>query len=142
MQKRVYLAAPFFNDEEIERVEKVAYILRNTHGLDVFSPRENQLDGVTYMSQPWRDAVFANDCTNVFKADLMVAIYDGNDAGTYFEIGYAYANRIPIVVFNEKDELANLMVTESARAWLTTASDLISYDFDAMPKNKYNGGMV
>lgn len=142
MQKRVYLAAPFFNDEEIERVEKVAKVLRDAHGLDVFSPKENQLEGTEYMSQPWRDAIFANDCTNIHKADIMVAIYDGNDAGTYFEIGYAYANRIPIIVYNEKDDLANLMVTESARAWIGTHSELVAYDFEAMPRNKYNGKMV
>jgi nucleoside 2-deoxyribosyltransferase len=142
MAKRVYLAAPFFNDEEVERVEHIAHILRDTHGLDVFSPKEHQLEGVEYMSEPWRDAVFANDVMNIHKADLVVAIYDGKDEGTMVEIGYALANRIPIVVFHETDTGANLMATEAAVAWLTDRQEIRNYDFNELPKKKYFGPMV
>jgi nucleoside 2-deoxyribosyltransferase len=139
-QTRVYLASPFFNDEEIERVAHVEQVLR-MKGMYVFSPRENQLEGVEYMSQPWRDAVFANDVTNIHKADLVVAVYDGKDEGTMWELGYAYANRIPFVVFNEKDGDLNLMVTESMQAILHTREQLMAYDFNKLERRTYNGSM-
>lgn len=141
--KRVYLAAPFFNDEQIERVDHVAKVLREVHGLDVFSPREHQMKGLEFLSDDWRDAVFANDVAQMHKCDFMVAIYDGNDAGTYFETGFAYANRIPLVVFNEIKGTANLMITESARAWLYTREQLSDYDFENLPRrDRYRGDMV
>ncbi|KGX90743.1 nucleoside deoxyribosyltransferase [Pontibacillus halophilus JSM 076056 = DSM 19796] len=137
----MYLAAPFFNEEQIERVEFVHRLL-NEKGLDVFSPKEHDMSELMFMSDKWRDAVYANDVINILKCDVMVAIYDGNDAGTYFEIGYATAHRIPVIVFNETTMKANLMITESAHAWLYDRESLQAYDFKALPTtDRFRGDM-
>jgi nucleoside 2-deoxyribosyltransferase len=139
--KKVYLAAPFFSDKQIERVEMMEKVLRS-EGFDVFSPRENQLKGLEFGSKEWRDAVFANDITNIHKADLVVAIYDEEDAGTMFELGFAYANRIPCIVFNESEKVMNLMITDSLHAYLGSRNELVAYDFDKMPRSRYEGEMI
>jgi nucleoside 2-deoxyribosyltransferase len=100
------------------------------------------MEELGYMSQQWRDAVFANDYMNIHKADLLVAVYDGDDAGTFVELGMAFALRIPIVVFCETGIKANLMATEAATAWLGSRHELLQYDFNALPKRPYNGPMV
>lgn len=139
--KRVYLASPFFNDEQIERVAFVEKVLRSK-GLDVFSPREHQVPEIPFGSKKWRDLVFAHDVANIHKADLVVAVYDGKDEGTMWEIGYAYANRIPIVVFNESTKVLNLMITDSLHAYLGSREELEAYDFDAMPRKRYTEAVI
>lgn len=136
----VYLAAPFFNDVEVERMQYVAGVLRS-RGFDVFVPFENQLAGLEFASKPWRDAVFANDVMNIHKADLVVGIYDGEDAGTMWELGFAFANRIPSVVFSEDTRCLNLMITDSLHAFIDSREKLESYDFDKLEKIRYEGPM-
>jgi nucleoside 2-deoxyribosyltransferase len=140
MSKRVYLASPFFNDEEIERVAFVERVLRSK-GLDVFSPREHQIQELEFGSKKWRDAVFANDVTNIHKADLVVAVCS-KDEGTNWEIGYAYANRIPIILFNESMTSLNLMISDSIHAYISSREELEAYDFEKMPHKRYEGAVI
>lgn len=138
--KRVYLAAPFFNDTEIERMQYVASVLRKK-GLEVFVPFENQMEGLEFASKEWRDAVFANDVMNIHKADLVVGIYDGEDAGTMWELGYAFSQKTNCVIFSEDTRCLNLMITDSLVAFIDSREKLEAYDFDKMERIRYEGPM-
>ena len=98
--KRIYLASPFFTDKQRDMVCKVANILRAA-GNEVFVPMEHMIeDAWSYTPKEWAEKVFSMDLDAIRTCDDMVALYYGlnSDTGTAFEIGYAYASRIPVHV--------------------------------------------
>lgn len=136
---KCYLASPFFNAEEIGRMEIVRDILR-AKGLDVFAPSEHQNQQFEFGSREWRAATFAGDVQGIDNADVVVAINcQGNydDAGTMWEIGYAYATGKPVVLFNNTDKTINLMIADSITALVTSIEELENYDFNEMPRIEY-----
>ena len=137
--KKVYLASPFFNDKEIERMDKVRDILRGK-GLDVFVPNEHQNPEFEFGSLEWREATFKSDVNGIDTADVVVAVISqGNydDSGTAWEIGYAWAKGIPVVVVNVTGETINLMIADSLHALISSYEELETYNFSHMPKRPY-----
>ncbi|MBO5425462.1 nucleoside 2-deoxyribosyltransferase [Clostridium sp.] len=137
--KKVYLASPFFDDAELERVDKVKEIL-NSKGLDVFSPKEHQNEHLEFGSIEWRKATFENDVKHIDWCDVVVAIIcKGNydDSGTAWELGYAYATNKPVVLVNITGETINLMIADSIHALITSYDELKEYDFEKMEKKPY-----
>ena len=137
--KKIYLASPFFNSEETNKLEIVKTILRDK-GLDVFVPNEHQNPQLEYGSLEWRAATFKSDVDAIDNCDVMVAINcQGNydDAGTMWEIGYAFAKGIPVVVFNNTGKTINLMIADSLHSLLTSYDELQEYDFDKLEKKPY-----
>lgn len=139
---KVYLASPFFNDEEIEIVNAVEQVLESK-GIDVFSPRKNQFEEMEHGSPEWARQIYRNDVNHVISTDATFAITNGNymDAGTAFEIGYAIANNKPTFIFNSGkiNELPNLMIMESLHAYFSSYDEIIKYDFDLKPLKLYEG---
>jgi nucleoside 2-deoxyribosyltransferase len=88
---RLYLAAPLFSAAERDWNEELAAALRNG-GREVFLPQENEagMDSAT---------IFATDVAGIDQAEALVAIVDGADpdAGTSWEVGYAYGKK-PLVL--------------------------------------------
>ena len=137
--KKVYLASPFFDDAELERVEKVKEIL-DSKGLEVFSPKEHQNEHLEFGSIEWRKATFENDVKHIDWCDVVVAIIcKGNydDSGTAWELGYAYATNKPVVLVNITGETINLMIADSIHALITSYDELKEYDFEKMEKKPY-----
>ena len=136
--KRIYLASPFFNDDELLDMVKVLGTLRNK-GLNVFSAYENQNKQLEFASDPWREATFNSDVSNIDNADIVVAIANGNymDSGTAWEIGYAYANKKPIILVNLNKEPVNLMISDSIHAYIDSIEALEEYDFYKLDKIRY-----
>ena len=137
--KKIYLASPFFNSEETNKLEIVKTILRDK-GLDVFVPNEHQNPQLEFGSLEWRAATFKSDVDAIDNCDVMVAINcQGNydDAGTMWEIGYAFAKGIPVVVVNVTGETINLMIADSLHSLLTSYDELQEYDFDKLEKKPY-----
>ena len=137
--KKVYLASPFFNDGEIERMETVRDILR-AKGLDVFVPNEHQNKELEFGTRVWRKATFDGDVMGIHKADIVVAVIcQGNysDSGTAWEIGYSYALGKPVVVVNVTGETINLMIADSLHAVINSYEELEQYDFNKMDKKPY-----
>ena len=106
---KVYIAAPFFNDVQLERVKFIEKELSD-HGIEYFSPRSVQFykedgsfDG---------DKIFQNDVDQLNNADVIIALLDDKDMGTSFEIGYAHAKnkRIILVLFEEHISQTNIML--------------------------------
>lgn len=137
--KKIYLASPFFNSEETNKLEIVKTILRDK-GLDVFVPNEHQNPQLEFGSLEWRAATFKSDVDAIDNCDVMVAINcQGNydDAGTMWEIGYAFAKGIPVVLFNNTGKTINLMIADSLHSLLTSYDKLQEYDFDKLEKKPY-----
>lgn len=137
--KKVYLASPFFNETEIEIMEKVKEILINK-GLDVFAPFEHQNKHLEFGSKEWRKATYDGDVGGINRADIIVAIIEGNycDSGTAWEIGNAIAKNKPVVIVNPSKSTVNLMISDSLHAYIDSFDALESYDFEALPKITYD----
>ena len=108
---RVYLAGPFFNEEQIERINYIEDLLDKLN-FDVFSPRQASKITPNATKQDMMDT-FKGNVSHINEADFVLAILDSNDSGTLFECGYAYEKK-PILYFNEtRDKGPNLMLALS-----------------------------
>ena len=87
-QGRLYLAGPFFSTAERWLIEHLRDAL-DALDVAVFSPLHDVgLGG---------DEVAARDLAGLDQATGVLAILDGHDCGTLFEIGWARARGLPVV---------------------------------------------
>lgn len=140
----IYLASPFFSEEQIDRVQRVEQALDANETVDgYFSPRLADPDDLEYGSLPWRDFIFNNDISHLDAADVVVAVVDyledHVDSGTAYEIGYAHAAKKPIIIVQEKEPKLNLMISESLTHYFTDVAELAEYDFTKLETNTYIG---
>lgn len=89
----VYLAGPFFTLAQLWLVEQARGNLQDM-GFRVFSPFHDVGHGC-------HEDVVHQDLLGIDQSDILFAIGDGLDAGTIFEIGYARAKKIPVVMYAE-----------------------------------------
>lgn len=139
---RIYLASPFFNDEECENLSKAEKIIRDK-GLELFSPREHEVREGNVGSLSWSLETFTNDIRGIDSSDLVVALYYGNysDSGTAWEMGYAFATHKPVIVVHVGETNSNLMIHEGSHTNLIGLDELESYDFNEMTRKRYEGKM-
>ena len=138
---KIYLASPFFNDEELKNVQKAEEILMN-RGFQVFSPRLNEVrTDENTQSALWSKETFMNDKRFIDWADAVVMLYYGgySDSGTAWECGYAYGTHTPVVVVHLGND-SNLMVHEGSHSNIRLDA-LVTYDFEKMPSLSYKGKM-
>lgn len=138
---KIYLASPFFNDEELKNVKTAEDILMS-RGFEVFSPRLNEVRTDENTQQGWwSKETFMNDKRFIDWADVVVMLYYGgySDSGTAWECGYAYGTNTPVVVVHLGDN-SNLMVHEGCHTNITL-DELKDYDFNMMPAKAYKGKM-
>jgi nucleoside 2-deoxyribosyltransferase len=117
---RLYFAGPLFSAAERDWNEELAAALRNA-GHEVFLPQEQEsgMDAAR---------IFSTDVGGIDWSDALVAIMDGPDpdAGTAWEVGYAYGKKPIVLVRTDIRPGAgssgpyNAMLTEAA----TTRIDL------------------
>jgi len=86
---KIYIAAPFFNLAERWVVEEVRNQLLAMN-VSVFSPLHDVGEGPGEVVAPL-------DLQGLDECQAVLAILNGADAGTIFEIGYAVARGIPVV---------------------------------------------
>lgn len=120
--KKVYIASPFFNDEQNKRVDFVEETLASVPervtdsgqcAYSYFSPRNGgfQNEHETLLG---RKAIYHTDIKFLERAELVVAVLDDNDPGTIYEVGYAVAKGIPVILVHfEQLEGLNLMLSQS-----------------------------
>lgn len=110
-----YFASPFFNDEQVEREERMIKHLRKL-GFSVFSPKEASLLDAK-ASQLSRKQTFEGNCEAINNSRAVFAVTDGKDMGTIWEAGYAYGINKPVIYFAETlgDNKFNLMLAQSGR---------------------------
>ncbi len=141
---QIYLAAPFFSDEQIDRVARIEAALEaNPTVTDFYSPRHHQKTDNPEYSPAWAAEVFRRDVTQVLDADALVVVADFRDddadSGTAFEAGMAWSLKKPVIMVEETDYKTNLMLTESLTAFVNKAEDLATYDFKNYPESKFEG---
>ena len=94
--KRVYFAAPLFNEAEKEYNLKLVNLLES-YGYEVFLPQRDgflapELEGKT--AEEITEMIFQKDRDEVLKADILFMVLDGRvpDEGACVELGIAYAS--------------------------------------------------
>ncbi|MCR5040541.1 MAG: nucleoside 2-deoxyribosyltransferase [Clostridia bacterium] len=139
--KSVYLAGPFFNENEIKNIECAEKIL-GVRGLDLFSPMRHGA-AAEYGTAEWAEEIFETDRAAIEKSDLVVALYYGStsDSGTAWECGYATALGKPVVLVHmDRNDDSNVMLHVSAATNIYFDS-LADYDFEHMPVFGFEGKM-
>jgi pfkB family carbohydrate kinase/Nucleoside 2-deoxyribosyltransferase len=106
---RVYLAAPFFSLAERWLVELVRDSLL-TLGAEVFSPCHDVGGG--------GDEVAGADIAGLRECDSVLALLDGDDPGTLFEVGWARAEGMPVVGFARQPDAEGAKMLRGTEAEL------------------------
>ncbi len=118
---RIYLAAPLFTQTERRTNRELAALLeREFPGATVILPQDFKVSGKYNDKKNYR-VLFRKCLEAVERADAVVAVLDGADAdsGTAFEVGYAYARRVPVVGVRTdyragQDRGVNVMLSQAA----------------------------
>jgi nucleoside 2-deoxyribosyltransferase len=97
----IYLAGPFFDLGQRWMVEEIYRTLVDL-GAGVFSPLHEVGTGLS------ADAIAEADLRGLRGCSKVLALLDGGDPGTLFEVGYARALGIPVVALAERMEGENL----------------------------------
>ncbi|WP_338665902.1 PfkB family carbohydrate kinase [Pararoseomonas sp. SCSIO 73927] len=87
---RIYLAGPFFDVPQLWFIEELRELLLEG-GARVFSPYHDVGTGHA------PDAIARADLDGLRSADAVLAVVDGGDPGTVFEVGYAAALGMPVI---------------------------------------------
>ena len=133
---KLYFAGPLFSAAERSWNAEVAAALREA-GHEVFLPQEQETG---------RDAagIFRTDVGGIDWADALVAVMDGPDpdAGTAWEVGYAYGKKPIVVVRTDFRSTAggagpyNPMLTQAATIQLdlpfASTDDVVTAVVDAL----------
>ena len=93
MKKKIYLASPFFNEEELKIYKDVIQRLR-ARGYEVYVPQEFEIANAWDISnQEWGRKVFENDVKELALCDVVMTLNFGlySDSGTAWESGFGYA---------------------------------------------------
>lgn len=90
---QIYLAGPFFNTPQQWLIDEVRENLIDM-GFNVFSPSHEVGFGPA-------DEVAPADLYALEQSGIVLALLDGLDPGTVFEVGYACAKNIPVIAIAE-----------------------------------------
>lgn len=90
---QIYIAGPFFNTAQQWAIDEIRGALDDM-GFRVFSPIHDVGEGLPSEVAP-------ADLIGLDGSGVVLALLDGLDAGTIFEVGYARAKGIPVVVIAE-----------------------------------------
>jgi hypothetical protein len=103
-ETQVYLAGPFFTTGQQWLINEARGTLKDM-GFKVFSPIHDVGEGLPHEVAP-------KDLAGLDSSGIVLALLDGLDAGTVFEVGYARAKGIPVVAVAENvdaDELTMIL---------------------------------
>ena len=127
---RIYLAAPLFSEAERAFNEALAKALA-AEGHDVHLP---QRDTPNIESSARCATIFRANVAALTEAEAVVAVCDGAqvDDGTAWEIGFAYARKIPVYglrtdtrIVQQPDERINLMILEALTKLFASSDALL-----------------
>ncbi|MEJ6400741.1 nucleoside 2-deoxyribosyltransferase [Nicoliella lavandulae] len=145
--KKIYLAGPFFDEDQIARIERLEEALTNNPTVkSFFSPRTANFPDEQIGTSAWGKKAYDKDIKELEASDMVVAVLDfvdGHvDSGTAFEIGYATKLGKQVVALHENEGTVNLMISNSIVAYLTTADEVLQYDFDKIKTIPYEGPLI
>ena len=121
---KVYLASPFFNEEELKIYNEVIDLLRNEGNLSVFVPREHTIPNAWDLpNHIWGENVFAVDYLAITKCDVVVVLNFGmySDSGTAWECGCAFdlGKKVVNVLCGAENEEYSIMMVNGTTATVT-----------------------
>lgn len=125
---RFYIAGPFFNDEQLSSLEMIETLL-DKHGFSMFRPRIDAGKLDVHPTKENMKKVFMTDIKAIDHCTYVLADITYRDTGTSFEIGYAFAHHIPVILFcnEEKGSKMNLMLAASCHKNFTSLLELDRY---------------
>jgi len=111
---KVYIAAPFFNEEQLEVVKQFEIIL-GQHGIEYFSPRsEGTLKQMTPEERLSKmGKVFKSNIGHMDWCTHAIVVIDGYDKGVLFEMGYLYATDKKMISYTNNYQGINVMLNEA-----------------------------
>lgn len=89
---KTYIAAPFFNVQQIKVVERIKTIL-SVNGIKYFSPKDES----NFKQGDDPKEILDLNCKGITESDFVIVVTDGKDVGTIWEAGYAFAKAKPIL---------------------------------------------
>jgi hypothetical protein len=107
--KKVYLAGPFFTSSERWLINELRKALRS-FGAEVFSPLHDVGVIDSFQNLETKKYVAGKDIEGLNKADTILAVLNGADTGTVFEIGYAVSHGKRVVVLVENINANDLVM--------------------------------
>jgi|SRR3989344_9343157 len=120
---RVYIAGRLHNEEAKSTLEEIDNLCKSLD-LETFLPHRDVGIGKTIKDSK---KIFNGDIIKGFKGvDLVVALLDGLHvgAGTAWELGYAYANKIPCIGLKQDESIEDAF--ESLSAILISSMPIVS----------------
>jgi len=112
----IYIASPFFNPEEIAFIQRIEQEL-DSYNVEYFSPRHSGTlqDMSEEEKQKSKAKIYKENIDNIRLCDIMVAVIDGRDTGTIWEMGYATALGKDIISISNYNYGLNVMLAKSVR---------------------------
>lgn len=126
---KVYIAAPFFNKEELDFVKEIESVF-DVMGVDYFSPRKHGV--VSEIEGEHRDAkmkrIYDLNIKGMRESTVMLAVIDNRDTGTMFEMGYytkmmEKAKERYMISITNKDYDINVMLRYSINGHMKLGCD-------------------
>lgn len=104
--RKIYIAAPFFNISQRWLVNEIKQLLENM-GIKTFSPYHDVGFGTSAQ-------VAQADIKGIDDSDAVLAVVDGLDSGTLFEIGLARSKNKPVYVLAQSTQNTDLIMLEGS----------------------------
>jgi len=120
----IYLASPFFNPQQDQVVEDLKRSM-GRFSLEYYSPKDQFR--VNFKTDPPEklEQCFQANIKAIREADLILAVIDDFDPGTVWEMGYAFANKKPILAFSAVPGRGlNLMLSQSCVGFCNGVAEL------------------
>ena len=125
ISKEVYIAGPFFNEEQKAVIEKIKNILKELK-ISYFSPGDELpiLEGKK-SSKKDREKVFIGNCNGITYSNFVIAVIDDFDPGTLWEMGFAFNDGRPILAYSDvPDRGLNIMLEQSCVGFVNGEKEL------------------
>jgi nucleoside 2-deoxyribosyltransferase len=120
---KIYLAAPFFTLAQRWMVEEARRCLLSL-GAGVFSPIHD------VGSHGDAEYIAKRDLDGLEQCSVVLALLDGEDAGTLFEVGHAHRHGIPVVALAESPRPESLTMLQGTGC--TIVSDFSTAIYEAI----------
>jgi nucleoside 2-deoxyribosyltransferase len=126
----VYLAGPFFNPTQVERMDFVKAKLLEQR-ISVCDPRE--LGPVIVNASENEKTpeffakIFKGNVDGMDESFMILACLDEKDIGTAFELGYFYKSGKPVLSFAFTNPKTNVMLSQAVDAHFRKISELVEF---------------
>jgi nucleoside deoxyribosyltransferase len=122
---QIYIAAPFFSPQQIQRLQVVESMCEKFHA-PYHSPRNFMVLRPDATSEELQ-AVFNSNVTNMLKSQLILALTDEPDTGMHWEMGYAYAKNIPVIIVSFTKKPVNVMLVQGCAGFVQDEAHLVEF---------------